>query len=83
MKAAYGIVPLLLRGIDVRGQTVVLPELAEPEFRLPTIDICQDLVPSAPPWVVDFAHHGHDALTSAESVVARWPAQVRSTNTGH
>ena len=32
------------RGIDRRGQTVVLPELAEPEFPLPTSDIRQDLV---------------------------------------
>ena len=32
IEAAYRIVPLLHRGIDGRGQTVVLPELAEPEF---------------------------------------------------
>jgi subtilase family serine protease len=44
IEAAYGIVPLLARGIDGRGQTVVLPELAEPEFPLPTSDIRQDLV---------------------------------------
>src|SRR6266516_4508026 len=44
LEAAYGIVPLLHRGIDGRGQTVVLPELAEPEFPLPTSDIRQDLV---------------------------------------
>jgi hypothetical protein len=44
IEAAYGIVPLLHRGIDGRGQTVVLPELAEPEFPLPTSDIRQDLV---------------------------------------
>ena len=29
-EVAYGIAPLLSRGIDGRGQTVVLPELAEP-----------------------------------------------------
>jgi len=29
-EVAYGIAPLLRRGIDGRGQTVVLPELAEP-----------------------------------------------------
>ena len=44
IQAAYGIVPLLQRGIDGRGQTVVLPELAEPQFPLPTSDIRQDLV---------------------------------------
>jgi hypothetical protein len=31
---AYGIRPLLKRGIDGRGITVVLPELAEPQFAL-------------------------------------------------
>jgi subtilase family serine protease len=44
IEAAYGIVPLLHRLIDGRGQTVVLSELAEPEFPLPTSDIRQDLV---------------------------------------
>jgi subtilase family serine protease len=43
IEAAYGIAPLLHRGIDGRGQTVVLPELAEPQFPLPTSDIRQDL----------------------------------------
>jgi subtilase family serine protease len=37
-------VPLLHRGVDGRGQTVVLPELAEPAFPLPTSDIRQDLI---------------------------------------
>jgi subtilase family serine protease len=41
---AYGIVPLLDRGIDGRGQTVVLPELAEPALSPPQVsDIRQDL----------------------------------------
>ena len=44
IETAYGIVPLLHRGIDGRGQTVVLPELAEPDFPLPTSDIRQDLI---------------------------------------
>jgi subtilase family serine protease len=44
IEAAYGIVPLRHRGIDGRGQTVVLPELAEPQFPLPASDIRQDLV---------------------------------------
>src|SRR5579864_5942297 len=42
-EAAYGIRLLLQRGIDGRGETVVLPELAEPQFPLPISDIRQDL----------------------------------------
>jgi hypothetical protein len=42
-EAAYGILPLLNRGIDGRGETVVLPELAEPQFPLPASDIREDL----------------------------------------
>ena len=34
---------MLARGIDGRGETVVLPELAEPQFPLPTRDIRADL----------------------------------------
>src|SRR5215468_4926062 len=30
IRTAYGISPLLQRGIDGRGQTVVMPELAQP-----------------------------------------------------
>jgi subtilase family serine protease len=40
---AYGIVPLLDHGTDGLGETVVLPELAEPQFPLPVSDIRQDL----------------------------------------
>ena len=43
LEAAYGILPLLEHGTDGRGETVVLPELAEPRFPLPTSDIRQDL----------------------------------------
>jgi subtilase family serine protease len=43
LAAAYGILPLLERGTDGRGETVVLPELAEPQFPLPTSDIRRDL----------------------------------------
>ena len=41
--AAYGILPLLEHGTTGQGQTVVLPELAEPQFPLPTSDIRHDL----------------------------------------
>jgi subtilase family serine protease len=43
IEVAYGVAPLLARGIDGRGETVVLPELAEPQFPLPTSDIRADL----------------------------------------
>jgi kumamolisin len=41
---AYGIRPLLARGINGRGETVVLPELAEPHLAPPAVsDLRQDL----------------------------------------
>lgn len=43
LETAYGILPLLEHGTNGRGETVVLPELAEPEFPLPTSDIRRDL----------------------------------------
>ena len=43
LEAAYGVLPLLRHGTDGRGETVVLPELAEPQFPLPTSDIRRDL----------------------------------------
>jgi subtilase family serine protease len=44
LEVAYGVAPLLARGIDGRGETVVLPELAEPQFPISVSDIRQDLV---------------------------------------
>jgi subtilase family serine protease len=44
IQVAYGIRPLLDRGIDGRGQTVVLPELAQTRLSPPQVsDIRQDL----------------------------------------
>src|SRR6478672_6357477 len=43
LQAAYGILPLLEHGTDGRGETVVLPELAEPQFPLPGSDLRRDL----------------------------------------
>jgi subtilase family serine protease len=40
---AYGISALIERGTDGSGETVVLPELAEPQFPSPTSDIRSDL----------------------------------------
>jgi subtilase family serine protease len=42
-EVAYGVQPLLQRGIDGRGQTVVLPELAESQLSPPQVsDLRQD-----------------------------------------
>ena len=44
LQVAYGIRPLLDRGIDGRGETIVLPELAEPRLAPPAVsDLRQDL----------------------------------------
>jgi len=43
IESAYGIAPLFDHGVDGAGETVVLPELAEPQFPLPTSDIRADL----------------------------------------
>jgi subtilase family serine protease len=42
-QVAYGITPLLERGIDGRGETVVLPELAEPRPSHAVSDLRQDM----------------------------------------
>jgi subtilase family serine protease len=44
LEVAYGVQPLLRRGIDGRGETVVLPELAESRLSPPLVtDLRQDL----------------------------------------
>jgi subtilase family serine protease len=44
LQVAYGVRPLLDRGIDGRGQTVVLPELAETRLQPPLVsDLRQDM----------------------------------------
>jgi len=44
LEAAYGVQPLLQRGIDGRGETVVLPELAETKLDPPLVtDLRQDM----------------------------------------
>ena len=44
LEVAYGIKPLLQRGIDGRGETVVLPELAESQLDPPLVtDLRQDM----------------------------------------
>ena len=43
LEVAYGVQPLLRRGIDGRGETVVLPELAETQLNPPVVtDLRQD-----------------------------------------
>ena len=45
LEVAYGVTPLLRRGIDGRGETVVLPELAESQASPPVVtDLRQDFV---------------------------------------
>jgi subtilase family serine protease len=85
--AAYGIQPLLDRGIDGRGVTVALPEQAEtgPERTLTVTDIRQD--------VADFDHRfGLPAAriqvstTLAGSSASRWlasPEEVEDTELVH
>jgi subtilase family serine protease len=77
-RVAYGVAPLLARGIDGRGETVVLPELAEPQFALPVSDIRQDLalfdklfhLPSAPlRSVTSLAPSASPWLANAEEVL--------------
>jgi subtilase family serine protease len=44
LQVAYGIKPLLDRGFDGRGETAVLPELAETQLNPPSVtDLCQDI----------------------------------------
>ncbi len=44
LQVAYGVKPLLERGIDGRGETVVLPELAESRLNPPSVtDLRQDM----------------------------------------
>ncbi len=44
LQVAYGVKPLLARGIDGRGETVVLPELAESQPNPPSVtDLRQDM----------------------------------------
>lgn len=43
LDVAYGILPILAHAADGKGETVVLPELAEPQFPAPTSDIRRDL----------------------------------------
>jgi subtilase family serine protease len=46
LQVAYGIEPLLDRGINGRGETVVLPELAESQLNPPLVtDMRQDMAP--------------------------------------
>ena len=78
LEEAYGILPLLNLGTDGRGQTVVLPELAEPQFPLPVSDIRQDVaefdrlfnLPTAKLRVVTtLAHSASPWLANGEEVL--------------
>ena len=45
LEVAYGVQPLLQRGIDGRGETVVLPELAESQLSPPRSATCARTLP--------------------------------------
>jgi subtilase family serine protease len=72
LEVAYGILPLLEHGTNGKGETVVLPELAEPQFPAPTSDIRRDLA------AYDTLFHLSAARVRAVSTLApsasRWRA---------
>jgi subtilase family serine protease len=72
LQAAYGVTPLLARGVDGSGETVVLPELAEPQFPLPTSDIRADLSQFDTLFHLPQAHVG--AVTSLAPSASPWLA---------
>jgi subtilase family serine protease len=79
LQVAYGVKPLLDRGIDGRGETVVLPELAETQLNPPLVtDLRQDMaafddvfhLPAAPMRVVStLAGAGSPWLAFGEEVL--------------
>src|ERR1700722_4108744 len=78
LEVAYGVQPLLRRGIDGRGETVVLPELAESQLSPQVTDLRQDLAAfdhlfhlSAPSLKVvsTFAHPAHPWFAFGEEVL--------------
>ena len=78
LQVAYGIEPLLARGIDGRGETVVLPELAYPLAHVAESDLRADLkqfdtlfkLPSAKlRFVNSLAHVAEPWLANGEEVL--------------
>jgi subtilase family serine protease len=69
---AYGTSPLLEHGKDGSGETVVLPELAEPRFPLPTSDIRADLAQFDKLFHLPAAHLR--AVTTLAPSASRWLA---------
>src|SRR6266540_4514288 len=67
LEAAYGILPLLEHGTTGRGETVVLPELAEPQFSQPAT--------SARTWPNSTSCSGYPPPTSGSSAAS--PLQHR------
>src|SRR2546423_15709474 len=57
LEVAYGVQPLLRRGIDGRGETVVLPELAETQLNPPQVtDLRQDFAAYDPLYHLPAPH---------------------------
>jgi subtilase family serine protease len=68
LETAYGVQPLLRRGIDGRGETIVLPELAETQLNPPQVtDLRQDFA--------DYDHLFH-LPTPHLKVVSTFPGPV-------
>jgi subtilase family serine protease len=73
IQVAYGIRPLLKRGIDGRGETVVLPELAETQLQPPVVsDLRQDMSRFDRLFDLPAAHL--KVLTSLASSASPWLA---------
>jgi hypothetical protein len=82
LEAAYGVQPLLQRGTDGRGETVVLPELAESQLSPPLVtDLRQDYQ-AGPGWdpVTGWGSRNAQVLVPLlASYASRWQSQQRTT----
>jgi hypothetical protein len=82
LEAAYGVQPLLQRGTDGRGQTVVLPELAESQLSPPLVtDLRQDYQ-AGPGWdpVTGWGSRNAQVLVPLfASYASHWRSQLRTT----
>jgi hypothetical protein len=82
LEAAYGVQPLLQRGTDGRGETAVLPELAESQLSPPLVaDLRQDY-PVAPGWdpVTGWGSPNAQVLVPLlASYPSHWRSQHRTT----
>jgi len=82
LEAAYGVQPLLQRGTDGRGETVVLPELAESQLSPPLVtDLRQDYQ-AGPGWdpVTGWGSRNAQVLVPLlASYASHWRSQHQTT----